>query len=139
MTLEEMVKAHEGLRLLPYLDTEDKLTIGYGRNLEDVGVSISEAEQMLANDLSNARKGADVAFPWFKALDPVRQDVIVMMSFNMGISKLSDFHQMIQAIKAGNYLEAAEEMRDSLWARQVRNRSIVLCGMMRSGKYPEGE
>ena len=41
--LMSMLKRHEGFRAFPYLDTVGKLTIGYGRNLSDVGISIEEA------------------------------------------------------------------------------------------------
>ncbi|HAC30701.1 MAG TPA: lysozyme, partial [Marinobacter hydrocarbonoclasticus] len=50
--LKTQLKRHEGLRLKPYLDTASspRLTIGYGRNLEDVGISRDEADFMLDND-----------------------------------------------------------------------------------------
>ena len=38
-----ILKEHEGRRLKPYTDTVGKLTIGYGRNLTDVGISDEEA------------------------------------------------------------------------------------------------
>ena len=34
-----MLQRHEGLRLKPYKCTAGKVSIGYGRNLEDVGIS----------------------------------------------------------------------------------------------------
>ena len=38
------LRAHEGLRLKAYQCTADKTTIGYGRNLDDKGISNEEAE-----------------------------------------------------------------------------------------------
>jgi len=46
----EQLKHDEGIRLFPYQCSADKLTIGYGRNLEDNGISEHEAEQMLLTD-----------------------------------------------------------------------------------------
>ena len=43
----------EGSSLVPYTDTVGKLTIGVGRNLTDVGISNSEMELMLMNDIEN--------------------------------------------------------------------------------------
>lgn len=40
----------EGFSLKTYLCTSDKLTIGIGRNLEDKGISFSEAEMFLNNN-----------------------------------------------------------------------------------------
>ena len=49
--LIEQLKRHEGIKLTPYKCTSDKLTIGVGRNLEDVGISEQEAEMLLQNDI----------------------------------------------------------------------------------------
>ena len=52
-----MTKRHEGTgpmqngRLMPYHDSVGKLTIGYGRNIEDTGVTPEEALYLLQNDL----------------------------------------------------------------------------------------
>ena len=34
------LKAHDGLRLKPYRDSVGKLTVGVGRNLDDVGLRV---------------------------------------------------------------------------------------------------
>ena len=49
--LWDMLVRHEGLRLKPYRCPAGRLTIGVGRNLEDKGISSSEAFNMLANDI----------------------------------------------------------------------------------------
>ena len=132
-----MLQQHEGLELKPYTDTRGKLSIGYGRCIETIGISIAEAELMLDNDITDAIRRAKQVFPWFDTLDSVRQDIIVMMAFNLGIAKLGDFVQMIQAIKNGDFHLASQEMMSSAWARQVGSRALVLSRMMNSGKYPD--
>ena len=42
--LLEHLKIEEGFRSFPYLCTAKKMTIGFGRNIEDVGVTEAEAE-----------------------------------------------------------------------------------------------
>ena len=42
MNLTELLKKHEGIRSKPYKDTVGKITIGVGRNLDDVGLSNDE-------------------------------------------------------------------------------------------------
>ena len=42
---------HEGLRLKPYKCTAGKITVGVGRNLDDVGITEEEAMMMLHNDM----------------------------------------------------------------------------------------
>ena len=42
----------EGFRSKPYRDVVGKLTIGFGRNIEDNGITKPEARQLLFNDVS---------------------------------------------------------------------------------------
>ena len=51
--IKEQLVARVGLRLKPYRCTAGKLTIGIGRNLDDCGISQSEAYVMLINDIMN--------------------------------------------------------------------------------------
>ena len=71
----EQLKRHEGIRLFPYKCTADKLTIGIGRNLQDVGISEQEAETMLLNDIEIAKEQLIRKFPWTEELDEVRDEV----------------------------------------------------------------
>jgi lysozyme len=41
--LGKQLVIHEGLRLKPYRCSSNKLTIGIGRNIEDVGITEEEA------------------------------------------------------------------------------------------------
>ena len=77
-----MIKEHEGLRLQPYLDTVGKMTVGYGHNLDDRGISLAVAELMLKEDYEEAEKQAQ-NLVWFDELTNVRQDVVIMMIFNL--------------------------------------------------------
>lgn len=130
--LKAQLKRHEGIRLYPYLDTAGKITIGVGRNLTDVGISPTTVEQLLYEDI--ARIMIDlVKLPWFTTLNDVRQRVIADMAFNMGVPGLFKFYHMIVAILAENYTEAAHQMLDSEWAKQVGLRANELANMMRSG------
>ena len=56
---DALIAKHEGLRLKPYKDSVGKLTIGYGRNLDDVGISQEEAEILFSADVAQARKEAE--------------------------------------------------------------------------------
>lgn len=123
----------EGLKLKPYTDSVGKLTIGVGRNLNDTGISESEARQLLANDIERTAKSLDTAFPFWRTLSENRQEVIANMAFNMGTARLLDFKNMIHALQASDYLGAAREMLNSEWARQVKGRATRLAETMRNG------
>lgn len=133
-----MLIRHEGLRLKPYRDIRNKLTIGIGRNLEDVGITREEALLLLDHDIARVRHEVERAFPWFSRLNPARKDVVLNMVFNLGLSRFRRFRKTIAAIKARDWEQAAREMLASLWARQVGRRARELAEMMRRGKYQTG-
>lgn len=127
------LRRDEGLRLMPYRDTVGKLTIGYGRNLDDNGITREEAELMLRHDALTHLDELYAALPWVKTLDPVRQRVLANMAFNLGIPLLMKFTNTLAAVRRGAYVEAAERMLASKWARQVKGRAVRLAAMMRDG------
>lgn len=126
----EMLIRHEGLRLKPYRDSVGKLTIGVGRNLDDCGITSSEARYLLLNDLRTVEVSCTF-FPWWKDLDGERKKVILNMMFNLGATRFSKFKKMIEYIAAGEYSQAATEMLNSTWAKQVGSRATELADIMR--------
>lgn len=133
MTLVERLIKHEGLRLRPYTCPAGKLTIGVGRNLEDRGISEEEAIMMLQNDIIACRKECYSNFIWYGEMDELRQEVILEMCFNLGITRLKGFKKMLKACELKNYSLASQEMLTSLWARQVGNRAKTLAKIMEKG------
>ena len=130
--LIDQLLLHEGLRLKPYVDTVGKITIGVGRNLSDVGISRMEAIDLLDHDLDAAITDLDT-FPWFWALDDVRQRVLIDMRFNLGPTRFRGFTNMLAAVARGEYRIASEHMLASRWAQQVKFRADRLANMMASG------
>lgn len=127
------VQQHEGLRLLLYQDTVGKWSIGYGRNLQDNGIRLSEAEGLLANDLDAARWELHTTWPWTQHMSGPRQAVLTEMLFNLGRPRLLEFARMKDALMRGDYLRAAQEMRASRWALQVGQRAETLAARMERG------
>ena len=133
--IKEQLVRHEGLRLKPYRCTAGKLTIGIGRNLDDCGISQSEAYIMLINDIMNCEKQLQTKIPdIYNGLDEVRKSVLLNMCFNLGISGLLGFKNSLAFIKAGDWERAANNMLVSRWAKQVGRRAIELSELMRKGK-----
>ena len=58
--------------------------------------------------------------------------VLVDLCFNMGWDTLSQFHNTLAYIKAGDYVTASENLLNSLWARQVGVRAIKLADLLKS-------
>lgn len=127
-----MIKQHEGLRLTPYKCTAGKLTIGYGRNLDDKGISQPEAFIMLENDLMIVVDALE-KFSFWEQLSNNRQAVLIDMCFNLGLTRLIKFKKTLAAIEGGDFDRAAKEMLDSRWKTQVGNRATKLANMMVRG------
>lgn len=132
-SVKKRVISHEGLRLKPYRCSANKLSIGYGRNLEDCGITQKEAEYLLENDLRNSHNECIHSFWWYSEMPSIRQGIILEMCFNLGLTRLRTFKKMILACELKNYELASQEMLNSLWARQVGERAKTLANIMKKG------
>ena len=130
-----MIKQHEGLILSPYRCTAEKLTIGYGRNLDANGITVDTANQMLNEDIATAEFDAKkfIGARVFAGLSDGRKAVLIDMAFNLGYSRLSAFKNLRATLIDGNYSAAADEMTHSRWYSQVGNRAVDLVQMMEAG------
>jgi lysozyme len=125
------LRIDEGKRPKPYLDTAGFTTIGIGRNLSDHGLSEDEIEYLFGNDLRTAYWECANQIPCFVALDDDRQGVLLNMMFNMGWPRLSKFVLFLQALEAGDWAMAADQMINSSWYGQVGARAVRLVTRMR--------
>lgn len=126
---EDMLIRHEGIRAAPYIDSLGVQTIGIGHNLHKP-LSHAAIMQIFRDDLADARNDCLHAFPWFADLDESRQWVLINMCFNLGLPKLQGFYKFLNAVERGDYAQAAAEMLDSLWAKQVKKRAHELAALM---------
>ncbi len=113
-----------------------KLTIGIGRNLEDRGITKDEALYMLENDIKYVKDELAKRISFFNNLDNIRQEILINMAFNLGIKGLLGFKKMLKALEEKDFTKASEEMLNSKWAEQVKNRAKELAYAMKYGEYP---
>jgi lysozyme len=132
-TIKRDLRRDEGVRLKPYLCTAGKMTIGVGRNIEDIGITDMEADYLLENDIERVVAELDRSLPWWRDLSGKRQEALINMCFNMGISRLMTFRKMLGALKSGRYDDAAMEALNSKWARQVGARSKRIAAALAEG------
>lgn len=135
--LKQNLIEHEGLKLKPYTCPAGKLTIGVGRNIEDNGITYSEAMVLLENDILRCNDELKY-FEWYENCNNCRKDVLIELCFNIGLTKLLKFEKMIDALERRDYITASLEMLDSLWAKQVgEKRSNKMAQLMRRGTYAD--
>lgn len=134
--LIEQLKRHEGVSKWAYEDHLGYITVGVGRCLDPeigLGLSDKEIDYLLMNDIERCYKELE-CLSWFPDLDPVRQEALVNMVFNLGLTRFLQFKKTLAYLAEGKYPQAADEMLDSKWARQVKNRAIELSEMIRTGQ-----
>ena len=71
---------------------------------KDLDIAIADARNVIGEDV-------------FDKLASERQDVLIDMSFNLGRPRFSKFKKMIEAVQAGAFEKAADEILDSNAAR----------------------
>jgi lysozyme len=119
-----------------YQDSEGFWTIGCGRLIDQRlggGLSDDEINYLLNNDVFRADKEARSLFAGFDRLSDARKAVLVNMAFNLGQTRLAGFQRLREAVKEQDWEQAAAEMLDSRWAKQVGNRAVRLANQMRQG------
>ncbi len=131
--LKKDLRRDEGVRLKPYLCTAGKMTIGVGRNIEDMGITDLEADYLLENDIQRVVSELDTALSWWRDLSGQRQEALINMCFNMGIRRLLTFRKMLGALESGRYDAAATEALNSKWARQVGARAKRIAAVLKEG------
>ena len=109
--------------------------MGYGRNLQDIGISEEEAEMLLKNDIYEATNQLLNAFPWMATFSDVRISAMINFTFNVGIGTVRKFSNTIEYLKNEDWEAAADEMMDSKWAEQVGDRAIQITEQIRTGKW----
>jgi lysozyme len=135
--LLDLIKEHEGIVSHAYQDTRGYWTIGCGRLIDQQlggGLSEDEIDYLLANDVKRCEDEA-MLYSFYPSLNEARKAVIISMLFNLGRPNFDKFKKFQAAMDAGDYEEAAIQMLDSLWAKQVKSRSKHLYEMMRTGEW----
>ena len=129
MSLKDRIMQEEGLELKPYKDEFGNWTIYYGHLCKPGETYLNTPEDALCyleKDIDVATQAARRLFVGFDDLSENRQDVLTDMAFNLGETRLSYFAKLRHAVAIKDYEGAAEEMKDSLWARQLPKRAEIL-------------
>ena len=138
--LREELKTDEGCKYEVYLDHLGLPTFGIGHLITDkdpehqmgMGTPVDEIrvneafEQDIRITLGECKKLFE---DWDSLPEEVRL-ILANMMFNMGRPRLSGFKKLNAAIKDRNWSEAAIQMEDSRWHKQVTNRANRLIERM---------
>lgn len=127
----------EGVRLLAYRDSVGLWTIGCGHLLgakpRMSEITLDEMHALLDYDMDLAEARLKGMVPSYPDLDEVRQRALVNMAFNLGL-KLTGFAHFLDAVEKKDWPRASLELADSLWAKQVGQRSVRIRQMIETGE-----
>jgi len=142
----DLIKKHEGFSLKVYEDTVGNPSVGWGHAFlyspkPAVGTVFSDEQviEFFENDMHIVEKD----YVWLENrfalhhLNYVRRGVLKNMLFNLGLTKLLGFRKMIKALQEGKWKQAASELLDSKYAKQVKGRAVELAHLLQTGKMIE--
>ena len=140
--LRTQLAIDEGVKNEIYLDHLGLPTFGIGHLItnsdeeygEDVGTPVSDdrVKECFESDVKQVIKDCQILYDDFNDLPEEAQLIIANMMFNMGRPRLSKFKGMKRGVDARDWNQAADEMVDSRWYKQVTNRANRLVERMRA-------
>ena len=140
--LREQLKIDEGCVYELYNDHLGYATFGIGHLVtesdpehgSDIGTEVSESRVVEAfeQDVQTVLSDCAILYPDFDELPEEAQQVIANMMFNIGRPRLSAFKGMKAGVDARDWNEAADQMVDSRWYRQVGARAERLVERIRA-------
>ena len=108
-------------------------TIGIGRNLAGRGITKDEANYLCTDDIVLVEDQLDGTLPWWRDLSPLRQMQMVDLCFNMGLATLTTFHEFLGAMERGDWQDAVDDLKNSLWWHQVGQRGPMIADRILKG------
>ena len=135
MSLLENIKAHEGFSARIYKDSVGKPTVGYGFLVAALSpdelklnggkaepMSKEVAEKILNLKVARLKKRLFQCLPWLESKPQNVQDTLIEMAYQLGLAGLMGFRHTLGCIEAGDYAQAARNLRASLLYRQTPKR-----------------
>jgi len=140
--LRKQLEIDEGVEYEIYNDNLGYATFGVGHLVlesdpeyaDEIGTPVSESRVVEAfeSDCESVLRDCNILYEDFGDLPEEAQQVIANMMFNMGRPRLSKFKGMKRGVDSRNWNEAADEMVDSGWYKQVTNRADRLVERIRA-------
>ena len=124
--LIENIKIEEGFSGVVYQDHLGFDTIGYGCKMP---LTQDEAELILQYRLRRTINAVNSSL-YYLDINSDAWDILYEMAYQLGVSGVLKFKNMIKALEEQDYKQAAIEGLDSKWAKQTPNRAKRLMQRM---------
>ena len=140
--LREQLEVDEGCVYEIYNDHLGYPTFGIGHLVKEsdpeqgqslgTAVSSERVVEAFESDIQSVLRDCNILYSDFDDLPEEAQQVIANMMFNLGRPRLSKFAGMKRGVDTRDWNQAADEMVDSAWYRQVTNRADRLVARIRA-------
>jgi lysozyme len=114
-------------------------TVGFGFThgvTPDSRMNRITAERRLEQEILDVDSALSNVLSWYKEASYVTKTILINMAFNLGVKGLLGFRNTLTFISQKNYEQAARNMTQSLWFRQVGKRAVELTERMRTQTIP---
>jgi len=139
MNILQLLEREEGYRVKPYYCTEGYPTVGIGKRIGPKNAPLDvyqfEVSLPVAHEWLREEVYAITAqMPeWFYTLTASRQTIILSMAYQLGVTGLLKFKNMIKALQRCDWDEAERQALDSRWAKQTPARAKRHAEALRTG------
>ena len=146
----DLIKSDEGYRATVYVDATGKPigpgstvighpTIGWGIRLDGSGLTVPEAQALIDSRLALARGDASqlLGIGAWSLLGSPRRAALTNMAYTMGRERLSEFTDLLAAIRSSDWPGAKAAVLDSKWAiDEAPARARRIADMLLTGNWP---
>ncbi len=134
-----LIRTHEGVRYRPYKDSRGLWTVGIGHLIGDGRrlpaewnreFTAQEIEALFEKDYIEHKKAA-MKIPNWNQLTENQQAALIDLTFNLGPYWYNKFPKFFRYMRTGRIEEAARELENSLWYKQVGARAPRIVALIR--------
>lgn len=142
-----LLKYEEGYRDVPFIDTQGYPTVGCGIKIGPKGAPLTSyifrvptvvgelwMQNLVMSRIYDMKQQPQLAQALSQCNQP-RTDILYSMAYQLGVTGLCAFRQMLAAVTRGDFSSAADNMLNSLWAKQTPARAARHAAVMRNGNW----
>lgn len=107
-------------------------TIGVGWNVAGKPISLERSKIITGWFVDDAWQQLQTTLPWVVSLPDGVQTALTDMAYNLGVSGLLKFTTFLAMLKSGNFQTAADDLKLTLWAKQIGSRAVKIESQIRN-------
>ncbi len=132
LSIKDWIKSYEAFTAYPCLNTNGTVTIGFGRVLDDKGISEEEGMYLFDNDFSQCKRDL-CQYSWYADKPTHVQAALINMYLSVGLHGLFACTTLFRSLNEEDYTNAALSILESPWAQIYPKRAKDVALMMREG------